>query len=262
MDNETTTSLPGSGLYLYCVAAGNQGEDLGLKGIGGNAVYSVSTANLVAVVQECDPAISSEDEKLVSEWVLNHQAVVDFAWDRFETVVPFGFGVVTVDKDGKSARENLLEWLEKESDSLKGKIDRLKGKAEYGVQISWDPTVLKPKITRNDKEILSLEAEIASKAEGTAYLLKQKLEGLLRNRVEIAADAYFKEFFQKIKGCVEDTRVEKVRKEEPPRQMLMNLSCLLPKGDVAKLGEDLDKIGKIEGFFARFTGPWPPYSFV
>lgn len=254
--------MPDNGLYLYCVAPGNQGEDLGLKGIGGQAVFSLATNGLIAVVQECDPAISSEDEKLVAEWVLNHQAVVDFAWDKFETVVPFGFGVVTVEKDGKSPKENLLEWLEKEKESLQGKINRLKGKAEYGVQVSWDPAILKPRITKHDKEILDLEKEIASKPEGTAYLLKQKLEGLLRNRLEVAADAYFKEFFQKIRECVEEVKVEKVKKEEPPRQMLMNISCLCPKSDVEHLGDELDKIKKIEGFFVRFTGPWPPYSFV
>lgn len=254
--------MPDNGLYLYCVAPGNQGKDLGLKGIGGEAVFSLATDGLIAVVQECDPAISSEDEKLVSEWVLNHQAVVDFAWDKFETIVPFGFGVVTIKKDGKSAKENLLEWLEKEKESLKGKINRLKAKAEYGVQVSWDPTVLKPRIIKNDKEILELEKEIASKSEGAAYLLKQKLEGLLRNRLEVAADAYFKEFFQKIRECVEEVKVEKVKKEEPPRQMLMKVSCLCPKNDVERLGDELDKIKKIEGFFVRFTGPWPPYSFV
>ena len=92
--------------------------------------------------------------------------------------------------------------------------------------------------------------------------MKQKLDGLICQRLEMAADAYFKEFFQQIRGCVGEIRVEKVRKEEPPRQMLANLSCLLPKGETARLGGELDKIGKIDGFSVRFTGPWPPYSFV
>lgn len=256
------SASPNSGLYLYCVAAGGRGEDLGIKGIAGKAVYSITTADLTAVVQECDPALSSDNEKILSQWILTHQAVVDSAWDRYETVVPFGFGVVTVEKDGKSARENLLEWLEKEKDSLREKLGRLKGRGEYGVQISWDPMVLTPRITRNDQEILTLEKEVASKPAGTAYLLKQKLEGLLRNRLEVAADAYFKEFYQKLRACVEEVRVEKVRKEDPPRQMLMNVSCLCPRAEVGRLGEELEKIGKVEGFLVRFTGPWPPYSFV
>jgi hypothetical protein len=42
----------------------------------------------------------------------------------------------------------------------------------------------------------------------------------------------------------------------------MNLSCLVD-GDKSKdLGEELEAIDKMEGFSVRFTGPWPPYSFV
>jgi len=29
-----------------------------------------------------------------------------------------------------------------------------------------------------------------------------------------------------------------------------------------ELGEELDEINKMQGFSVRFTGPWPPYSFV
>ena len=249
-------------LYLYCVAGGTKAVDLGLKGIGGTPVSVVAAHGLAAVVQECAAPFSSEDPKLVSEWVLAHQAVVDLAWEKFETVVPFSFGMMIVAKDGKSARENLLEWLGKEQESLTRKLGRLKGKGEYGIQISWDPTVVAPRITKHDEEIQKLEIEIQSKNAGTAYLLRQKLESLLRQRLETAADVYFKEFYQKIKAQAEDVRVEKARKDDPPRQMLANLSCLVPRGDATRLGDELDRIGKIEGFFVRFTGPWPPYSFV
>lgn len=250
-------------LYLYCVATGSRDEPLEIKGLGGGEVFTVASQGICAVVQECDKGFfSSEDSKLISEWILAHQAVVDLAWERYETVVPFSFDTIVIAKDDKPARENLLEWLEKERDSLKTKIERFRGKAEYGVQISWNPAVIAHRVTRNDTEVQKLEEEICSKSSGTAYLLGQKLEKLLGQRMEQAADVYFKEFFQKIRTCVEEIQVGKVKKEEPPRQMLANLSCLLPKEDVPKLGEKLDEIGKIEGFFVRFTGPWPPYSFV
>lgn len=250
-------------LYLYCVADGSNEEALDIRGIGGEPVFTVTSDEICAVVQECDRGFfSSEDPKIVSEWILAHQAVVDLAWERYETVVPFSFDTIVIAKDDKSARQNLLDWLKKEKDSLKAKVERFRGKAEYGVHILWNPAVIAPRVTRNDAEVQKLEGEIRSKSSGTAYLLRQKLEKLLGQRMEQAADAYFKEFFQKIRACVEEIQVGKVKKEEPPRQMLANLSCLLQKADVSKLGENLDGIGKIEGFFVRFTGPWPPYSFV
>lgn len=249
-------------LYLFCVAKGTSDGNFDVKGIGGERVFTIADDELSAVVQECAAPFSAEDPKLVSEWILAHQAVVDIAWDKFETVIPFSFDTLVLAKEGKSAVENLKEWLARERKNLREKISGLKGKAEYGVQISWDAAVVAPRLTKNDAEIQALEKEIAEKSAGTAYLLRQKLEGLLKKRLEAAADVYFKEFHQKVKGCVEDLRVEKVRKEEPPRQMLANLSCLALKEPAARLGDELEKIGKIEGFFVRFTGPWPPYSFV
>lgn len=250
------------GLYLYCVVAGNETRGLEIKGIDGQPVLTMPIDDLTAVVQECQTPIATDDMKLLSDLVLIHQAVIDLAWERFQTIVPFSFGTVVVERDGKSKEENLREWLERESETLKEKLRRLEGKAEYGVQISWEPAKMMEKITRNDNEVRSLQEEIRSKGTGTAYLLRQKLERLVKERMEVAADAYFKEFFQGVRGQVEEVRVEKVRKEDPSRQMLMNLSCLTPKGETSKLGEFLEKITKIEGFHVRFTGPWPPYSFV
>ena len=42
----------------------------------------------------------------------------------------------------------------------------------------------------------------------------------------------------------------------------MNLSCLLTKDGSRELGDELEKIDAMEGFSVRYTGPWPPYSFV
>jgi len=56
--------------------------------------------------------------------------------------------------------------------------------------------------------------------------------------------------------------VEKTKKTEKDKVMLINLSCLVAKEKVDSLGEELEKINNMEGFTVRFTGPWPPYSFV
>ena len=60
---------------------------------------------------------------------------------------------------------------------------------------------------------------------------------------------------------MEDIRIEKVNRDADGRQMLLNLSCLMQQGST-DLGRLLDEIEKAMGVFVRFTGPWPPYSFV
>jgi hypothetical protein len=253
--------MPEKGLYLYCLTQGSPKEDLKLSGIEEGKVLFVPVNDLIAVVQECAQPFCSEDKEVVTKWVLRHQQVVDATMTAFGNVIPFSFDTLIVAKDGKTAGENLQEWAQKEEPHLRKKFAKLKGRAEYGVQISWDPNTVAPRVTANDPEVKVLKEEIQATGVGTAYLLRQKLETLLKSRLEIAADAYFKEFYRVIKLETEDIRVEKIKKLEPPRQMLMNLSCLLSKERVSRLGHELDKISEIQGFFVRFTGPWPPYSF-
>ncbi|MBI5300080.1 MAG: GvpL/GvpF family gas vesicle protein [Deltaproteobacteria bacterium] len=251
------------GLYLYCLAEGNREGLLELQGVQGTPIQALAESGFTAVIQECEPKpFASEDQKVMAEWLLIHQNIVDVAWEKYETVIPFGFDTIIVPTEGKSARENLAEWLKKESGELKNKLNRLKQKAEFGIQVLWNPAIILPRIKEQDPEMQNLEKEIQSKPEGTAYLLRKKLEELMHMRLENAADAYFKVFYKQIRECVEDVRIEKTRKEEPPRQMILNLSCLQKKGETAVLGAVLERIGQIPGFDVRFTGPWPPYSFV
>ena len=43
--------------------------------------------------------------------------------------------------------------------------------------------------------------------------------------------------------------------------MILNAVCLVPKDNIEDLGSKLGQLKK-EGYAVRFTGPWPPYSFV
>jgi hypothetical protein len=255
--------MTAKGLYIYCVAKGDREESLDLCGIEGTHLWALTHQGLVAIVQECEPKpFASEDQKVLADWLLTHQNIMDRAWERYETIIPFGFDTIIVPTSEKLARQNLNEWLEKESAELKRKLEDLKNKAEYGAQVLWDPTVILPRIREEDAEMQHLEKEIRSKPGGVAYLLQKKLEALIRQRLETAADAYFKAFYQQIRECVENVHIEKIRKEDPPKQMILNVSCLQNRDEMAALGTVLDKIGQIPGFDVRFTGPWPPYSFV
>lgn len=255
--------MTAEGLYIYCIAKGDRDEPLDLCGLEGTPVWGLAHQGLVAIVQECAPKpFASEDQKVLGDWLLIHQNIVDRAWERYETIIPFCFDTVILPTNGNSARQNLNEWLEKESPELQRKLEYLKNKAEYGVQVLWDPTVILPRIREQDAEIQHLEKEIRSKPAGVAYLLQKKLEELIRQRLETAADAYFKTFYQQIRECVESIHIEKVRKEDPPKQMILNVSCLQKREETAAIGAVLEKIGQIPSFDVRFTGPWPPYSFV
>lgn len=261
--HQTLDIGPTQGRYLYCVVEGSEEVSFGRIGIEENEVYTIPYENISAVVHN-SPAepYQSEDEEIMKNWVMAHQNVIDRALEKFGAVLPLGFDTIIQGDGTKSSNENMENWLKDDYDNLKEKMGKVGGRAEYGVQVFWDPKIIAEKIAEESPEIKKLDEEIKSKPKGLAYMYKQKLEDLIKKEMEDKADRYFKEFYEKIKPHADDLKVEKTKKAEDGKQMLMNLSCLLPKEANKKLGDELEKIDDMEGYSVRFTGPWPPYSFV
>ena len=258
-----TVPIPAEALYLYCVADSAEEVSLGKIGIEGNEVYTIPYNDVSAVVHKCLlKPYQSEDEEVVKSWVMAHQAVVDAAWEKFGVVLPSGFDTIIKGGEGLSAEENLKRWLREDYENLKKKLEKVKGKAEVGVQIFWDPKIIAKDIMEASEEIRKLNEEMKGKPPGMAYFYKHKIEKALKGEMEKKADDYFKDFYGRVKGYADDIHVEKVKKIREDKQMLMNLSVLIHKDKIKLLGEELAKIKEIKGIDVRFTGPWPPYSFV
>lgn len=268
--NEVKAESKDEGRYLYCVGDSGERKYLGKIGLDGKEVYTVPFFDLCAVVHNCpSEPYKSEDNEVVKRWVITHEKVVEAAWEKFGTVLPLGFDTIIKGEENISPEENIKNWLKQDHVSLKEKIDKIRGKAEYGVQIFWEPKLIADEIAKTNEQIRNLNKDIKSKSKGMAYMLKPKLENLLKKEMEKKADLCFKEFYARIKKCVDEIRVEKTKKMsvfgscgDEKRQMLINLSCLVDKEKSKELREELEKINEEERFTVRFTGPWPPYSFV
>jgi len=249
--------------YLYCIVDGSKKISFGNIGIESNEVYTIPYKDLCAVTHDCSPEpYKSEDEEKVKSWLTTHEKVVEAAWGRFGTVLPLGFDTIIKDEQKSDPEENMKKWLKDDYENLKQKLSKLKGKAEFGVQIFWDIKIISEGLIETNREIKKLNDDIKSKSKGLAYMYKQKLENILRKEIEKEADRYFKDFYEQIKRYIDEIKIDKTKKLEERKQMLMNLSCLLPKEKSKVLGDELEKIDNMEEFSVRFTGPWPPYSFV
>ncbi len=252
-----------NGLYLYCLAEGNEKINFGNMGVDENKVYTIAYQDLCAIVHDSPITFyKSENDKIVTKWIIAHQKTIDAAWQRFGTILPLGFSTIIKGEEGIEAKENLKRWIHDDYENLKQKLTKVKGKAEYGIQIFWFPKLVGERLIENDSEINKLNEEIKSKSRGLAYMYKQKLEKLLRKKIEEKATSCFKDFYDRIKKCVDEIKVERTKKPVVDKQMLLNFSCLLPKENIKILSRELIKIDHLEEFSVRFTGPWAPYSFV
>ncbi len=250
--------------YVYGIAASGKTLKLGQIGIEGAVVYTIPYRDLCAIVHDCstEPYQSNNDE-IVKNWVRTHQSVLDEARKYFDTIIPLGFDCILQPKnDATSPDQVVMDWLKEDYGRLRTVIEKIQGKDEYVVQVSYEPGVIVKQISEQSEEIRKAEEQIATKSPGIAYMYKQKLERVVKAELERLADERFKEFYGRIKMHTDDIVVERTRKLDSGKVMLLNLSCLVAKDKVDCLGDELEKINSIERFAVHYSGPWPAYSFV
>jgi hypothetical protein len=254
----------GKARYIYGIAATGESISLGQIGIESGEVYTIPYKDMCAIVHNCPTKpYKSDDDETVKDWVRTHQKVLDKANERLGTIIPLGFDTIIQPKDNVTDTGQVVrDWLKEDYTRLRATIDRVKGKDEYGIQISYEPKVMSELIAKQSEEVRKIKEEMSSKSPGLAYMYKQKLEKALKSEMERFADDYFKDFYRGIKQYTEESIVEKSKKLDKDKVMLMNLSCLVAKEKAEGLGNKLERINNMEGFSVHFSGPWPPYSFA
>lgn len=256
-------ALP-EGRYIYGIAKGVSQFKPGPVGINGCSVYTIVSGDLSAIVHSClaEP-YQSKNEETVQGWVKTHQSVLEAAREQFEVVIPLGFDtILTPVNDSVSVDHVVIDWLQKESEHFHGVMDKITGRDEYVVQISYVPSVINMYMANPGMEVLNIKSKIAGASPGIAYIYKQKLEKILKEDIEKLTDSWFKDFFGRVSKYSDEIIIEKNRKQDKEKVMLLNLSCLVNKTKIEALGDELGIINNMEGLSVHFSGPWPPYSFV
>lgn len=251
-----------AGRYLYCIARGDAEEALGPVGIEGRPVRVVAHRGLCGMVHDCEPRpYASRDQAKVRRWALAHQRVVETAWARFGDILPCRFNTILRDHGTLGSEANLRAWLEAERRSLEERLARVSGRAEYGVQLFWAPRTAARRLMREKQTLKSLRKRMGSATEGTAYICRQSLDGILKRELREAARAFREELDRRVRACVEAVHTETAPESEGEDQMILNLACLAGAEQAKALGAALDGVSRGDGFSVKFTGPWPPYSF-
>ncbi|MEN6367797.1 MAG: GvpL/GvpF family gas vesicle protein [Thermoguttaceae bacterium] len=254
--------MEATGRYVYCIIPNTGKEHWEAIGVDSQAVYAISYKDISALVHNCPLEPYQGDSEKVKEWVWTHGEVIDAAWAKAGTVLPMTFDCIIRPSAGQTAEETVVAWLKAEYDGFKAKLGELEGKVELGVQIFWLVDVMAKKTIEANEEIRQLRQEMEAKPKGVAYFYQQKVEKALKRELETKADEDYRRYYRSITPYAEDVHVNAVKRPAEGKQMLMNLSLLVRREKVEEVGKELEKIKTEEGIDIRFTGPWPPYSFV
>jgi len=257
------------GRYLYCLVAtpGESGGDpeWSTEGIEGEPVSVVTAGAIGAVVHPCDSLYDTDDPQTIQQWLLDHQRVVDEAGEAFGTPIPFQFDTILTGGD-----EALVDWVASEADRLDTELSALAGHWEYRVEVTHHDDA-RAELAAADDELAALRTRIDDADSGTAYLLEQRYEKAISERLRQHRQQQAHSIADRIAphvaaleslGKRRSTGVGIDTGQDDEPEPIARFAVLATDEGAEALGEELDGIAAEPGVEIRFTGPWPPYTFA
>lgn len=238
------------GLYVYCIIECSERRSFGEVGIGTRGeAYTINHRDLAAVVSDT-PLVVYDPTR---ENVLCHEHVNELVMEEF-TVLPMSFGTLF------RTREDIIELLKSTFDALKDVLQKMKGKIEFGLKVTWDKPRVLAEIERESEEIRKLKEEIDSARSTSTYFGRMQLGRLVDAALSERADLYVEAIYAALRDCAIASRSNKPIGEN----MIMNAAFLVERGRSDAFDKAIDEIAKRhEGtLHFKYTGPWPPYNFV
>jgi hypothetical protein len=260
-DPENASEMPvlQRGLYLYGFSSAPAHRFSGLIGIDQSATYPLVAGDLVAIVSDVSGQQhrwgvgpdGEPDLTLLAPRLEEHERVLE-AILELDTVLPTRFGTLYASADAVS------EVLRAQSDAIRGVLQQLNGKVEWGLTISW--------VNRSASGGTG-DGGHALRAPGRAYLTRREAEmseakRLAEQRSEVAAEVH-----QSIDAAASASVVHPLASrnhDDDGAETLLRSSYLVDRDGrtrfEAVIAETLEARAGLN-LRGVLTGPWPPYSF-
>ena len=264
-DEAAATEGADEARYCYCAVSVDDAEDrpLDLEGVDDEPVRLLADGDVGLLVHDCTGLYDSENPTEVQGWLLSHQAVVDAASEEFGTPVPFRFDTIVQGDD-----DTVRSWLTDQHDRLADILADLAGCSEYRVEVLVDEETLDEHLAESDDRLRELAEERDDSSEGTAFLVDkqydQRLKQLRRDRRAARTESLAEDIAVHAREVreVDDPSTTLGESRDRDGTVQARLTLLADEEGVDAVGSILDEVAAEEGVSVRFTGPWPPYSFV
>jgi hypothetical protein len=185
-----------------------------------------------------------------------HEHVLDAVLQR-GTVVPLRLCTIY------SGEEQIREMLAEEGAVMLDALDRLDGKAEWGVKAIAEPGALERAVAQR------LDDGPEAKASGgTAYMQRKGRQAREKAELEGLADEWAAAIHDPLADAVAEALLNPLQRPEVSGHegdMLLNGVYLIADEARPAFRELVDRIAeeyRARGVSVELTGPWPPYNFV
>ena len=239
MSNQSTTYL------IYCIVE-NEGMD-SIPSLA-NDICEISYKDISMVVRKVDTRSAEKlniDNELLRNWLMAYQQTNINIFNR-GTILPLRFGTMV------NQEEEIEKFLASNYIHIKWTFDKLRGKAEIIVHLSWDLTAVLQEISQ-DKQWLDNTQSINS---------TDTVE--IGRLLFLAVDAKKREIVDSVHHKLLAVSLDFSDGKCTDEQIIMNRSYLIERAAEQLFDEALMELARKNKSYLNLKciGPLPPYSFA
>jgi len=238
-------------LYLYCIIEAGDELELGPLGIGdeANPVYTVHHGGFAAVVS-ATPDLRHHPNR---ENLLAHEHVVELVM-REHTVIPMSFGTVL------PSEADVIALLRGAASALTEALAAVRGRIELGLTVVWDRDRALSDLEAVHEPIRTLRDSITQERNGSNYFTRMQLGQLVEQALETRAHELMLAVYEPLRPLSVSSRAGKLIGDD----MLLNVTFLVDRAREDDFNQAVERrTTRYQGLLSfKYTGPWPPYSFV
>jgi len=246
----TTTNTTLDSKYIYAVVREKDARaicETGLTGLHDVEIESDNLAGLAVISSPIGSGVIRPQRKLLAA----HQRVVaEIAkhWD----MLPVSFGLIAEDD------LELEGIIDSNTDQLADALDRVSGKVEMNLVLSWTAADIFQYLVAKHPELQEARDMIASGQASREEMIEigRTVESVLKS----SRESHLQTLLDGLRNICSQLDQQDLKQD----QEIARLNCLIDRDGEPKFEEALNKIAaKFNDEYAfSYNGPWPPYSFV
>lgn len=252
-------------IYLFCISlAADLPEVHGVGFDDAQSLFTIQHNELTAIGCEVpiQDFVGAEAEARLQDiqWIapraLHHEAVVEQVM-KDAPALPARFGTLY------SERASLIDFLNKQHDSIAQFLNHIKGKQEFAVKGMLNRNAARQRLL--EQNLSEQQVQLASLSPGQRYFKEQKIKAAVEQELNQWLQQICSHIAQQLNQIAIDFRARNVSKGDGEMEMILNWALLIPAESEAELRLRVDAINAAQsdaGLFFTLSGPWPPYSFA
>jgi hypothetical protein len=237
-------------LYALCRADDTR-PNHSLRGLESAPVYTIDQSGIRAIVSDTLSARLRPNRSNISA----HQRVLK-SLTTDTTVLPMRFGVLARDA---GAVERLLAT---NMESINEHFERLNGRVEMGLRVSWDVTNIYEHFVALHPTLAAGRDQIWSQHSGNSARREEKIQ--LGNMYEALRTADRQDAAEKVKDILFDYCDDIVENPVKREKDVINLACLIERSKLDEFVNGVFEASKAfdNSYIFDYTGPWAPHNFI